>query len=37
MPVFTIGHGKRSLDELVATLVAAGIERLVDVRRYLWN
>lgn len=34
MPVFTIGHGQRSQDELVTTLVAAGVGRLVDVRRY---
>jgi uncharacterized protein (DUF488 family) len=34
MRIFTIGHGNRSLDDLVATLRAAGVERLVDVRRY---
>src|SRR6185437_9836051 len=34
MPVFTVGHGSRSLDELVATLDAAGVRRLCDVRRY---
>jgi uncharacterized protein (DUF488 family) len=34
MPVFTIGHGTRSLEELVATLLRAGAESLVDVRRY---
>ncbi len=34
MRVFTVGHGNRSLDELVATLAAAGVVRLVDVRRY---
>jgi uncharacterized protein (DUF488 family) len=32
--VYTVGHGNRSLDELVATLAAAGVVRLVDVRRY---
>jgi uncharacterized protein (DUF488 family) len=32
--IFTIGHGTRPLDELVATLAAAGVESLVDVRRY---
>jgi uncharacterized protein (DUF488 family) len=32
--VFSIGHGTRSLDELVDTLAAAGVEHLVDVRRY---
>ncbi len=32
--VFTIGHGVRSLDELVATLTEAGVRTLVDVRRF---
>jgi uncharacterized protein (DUF488 family) len=32
--VWTIGHGTRSADELVSTLLAAGVETLVDVRRY---
>jgi uncharacterized protein (DUF488 family) len=32
--VFTIGHGTRPLDELVATLHGAGAETLVDVRRF---
>ena len=32
--VHTIGHGTRPLDELVAMLAAAGVETLVDVRRY---
>jgi uncharacterized protein (DUF488 family) len=32
--IFTIGHGVRPLDELVATLAAAGVRTLVDVRRY---
>jgi uncharacterized protein (DUF488 family) len=31
---FTIGHGTRPLDELVATLAEAGVRTLVDVRRY---
>jgi uncharacterized protein (DUF488 family) len=34
MRIFTIGHGNRTLDELVATLRAAGVERLCDVRRF---
>lgn len=34
MVVHTIGHGTRGLDELVAMLAAAGVETLVDVRRY---
>jgi uncharacterized protein (DUF488 family) len=32
--VFTIGHGVRSSDELIATLSKAGIRTLVDVRRF---
>ena len=32
--VFTIGHGTRPLDELVRVLRAAGVETLVDVRRF---
>jgi uncharacterized protein (DUF488 family) len=32
--IFTVGHGSRTLDELVAMLDAAGVARLVDVRRY---
>jgi uncharacterized protein (DUF488 family) len=32
--IFTVGHGSRSLDELVATLKDAGVVRLVDVRRF---
>jgi uncharacterized protein (DUF488 family) len=31
---FTIGHGTRPIDELVATLSAAGVQTLVDVRRF---
>ena len=34
MTVFTIGHGVRSGDELIATLVEAGVRTLVDVRRF---
>jgi len=30
----TVGHGDRSLAELVAVLVEAGVERVVDVRSY---
>jgi uncharacterized protein (DUF488 family) len=32
--VYTIGHGNRSIEDLVATLAAAGVGRLVDVRAY---
>ena len=32
--VFTIGHGVRPLDELIETLRRAGVETLVDVRRF---
>jgi uncharacterized protein (DUF488 family) len=32
--VRTIGHGTRTTDELVALLSAAGVETLIDVRRY---
>jgi uncharacterized protein (DUF488 family) len=32
--VFTIGHGRRSVEELVETLRGAGAKTLVDVRRY---
>lgn len=31
-PLFTVGHGTRSLEELLAILRSAGVERLVDVR-----
>lgn len=31
---FTVGHGTRSLDELIAVLRDAGIDILVDVRRF---
>jgi uncharacterized protein (DUF488 family) len=32
--VFTIGHGVRSSEELIATLTEAGVRTLVDVRRF---
>jgi len=32
--IYTVGHGTRSEDELVAVLGDAGIARLIDVRRY---
>ena len=34
MTVFTIGHGTRPLDELIACLRGAGVRTLVDVRRF---
>ena len=34
MRVFTIGHGTRSLEELVEMLARAAVETLVDVRRF---
>ena len=34
LPIFTIGHGRRELEELVACLREAAIETLVDVRRF---
>ena len=34
MTAFTIGHGTRPLDELIAMLHDAGAETLVDVRRF---
>jgi len=34
MRLFTIGHGTRSVDELVECLRAAGVRTLVDVRRF---
>ncbi len=34
MTVFTIGHGTRPQDELVATLTEAEVRTLVDVRRF---
>jgi uncharacterized protein (DUF488 family) len=34
MRVFTIGHGTRPAEELVACLRAAGVATLVDVRRF---
>jgi uncharacterized protein (DUF488 family) len=32
--VRTVGHGARTADELVQTLLGAGVETLVDVRRF---
>jgi uncharacterized protein (DUF488 family) len=32
--VFTVGHGARPVEELVETLAEAGVETLVDVRRF---
>jgi uncharacterized protein (DUF488 family) len=32
--LFTIGHGTRPVDELIAVLRASGVAELVDVRRY---
>jgi uncharacterized protein (DUF488 family) len=32
--VWTIGHGRRPIDELLACLGTAGVRTLVDVRRY---
>jgi uncharacterized protein (DUF488 family) len=32
--VFTIGHGVRSAEDLIATLSEAGVRTLVDVRRF---
>jgi uncharacterized protein (DUF488 family) len=32
--LYTVGHGNRSLDELVATLTGPGVGRLADVRRF---
>ena len=34
MTVFTIGHGARTSEELVACLTEAGVATLVDVRRF---
>ena len=34
MVVFTVGHGTRTLAELTAILEDAGVERLIDVRRF---
>ena len=34
MRVFTIGHGARPIEDLLATLVEAGVETLIDVRRF---
>ena len=34
MRIFTVGHGNRTLDDLVGTLKAAGVETLADVRSF---
>ena len=34
MHPFTVGHGTRPLDELIETLRGAGVQTLVDVRRF---
>jgi uncharacterized protein (DUF488 family) len=33
-PIFTIGHGRRTVDELVECLREVAVETLIDVRRY---
>ena len=33
-PIYTVGHGTRSTDELTAVLASAGVGRLIDVRRF---
>lgn len=33
-PIFTVGHGARPIEEFIAVLSAAGVELLVDIRRY---
>lgn len=33
-PVYTVGHGNRTIDDLIATLTAIGVTRLIDVRSY---
>ena len=32
--IFTVGHGARSIDEFIVILETAGIDLLIDVRRY---
>jgi hypothetical protein len=34
MPIYTIGHSTRALDELVALLREHDVQRLADIRRY---
>jgi uncharacterized protein (DUF488 family) len=34
VPVFTVGHGTRPIDELLEVLGTAGVRTLVDVRRF---
>lgn len=33
-PVFTVGHGSRSLEDFAGILSGAGVDLLVDIRRY---
>lgn len=33
LPFFTVGHSNRSVEELITLLSAAGVERVVDIRR----
>jgi uncharacterized protein (DUF488 family) len=34
VPIFTVGHGRRTPDELIAVLAGANVRTLVDVRRF---
>jgi uncharacterized protein (DUF488 family) len=34
MPLFTVGHSNRSIEDFIEILKAHGVERLLDVRRY---
>lgn len=34
LPIFTVGHGARSIEEFLEVLSGAGVELLIDVRRY---
>ena len=34
MTLYTVGHGTRTVDELVAVVTGAGVRRIVDVRRH---
>lgn len=34
MPIYTIGHSTRTLDELIALLREHGVQRLADIRRF---
>src|SRR4051812_11903426 len=33
-PLYTVGHGARTIDELVAVVRSAGVGTIVDVRRF---